>query len=362
MLSAPPIQPRVRPVLRRLPERKLAAMTLCIAAIAGDGKGIVTASDLRFDLGHTSGDGRPKFGRIHSRWAAMFAGADVSNAPTILENITEALQPFQEVRRADVERLFVEECRAALIRDIEAVVLSPFNRMTMKAFTESGVKRFTEQVYAQLFSEISGVKLQVEFIVFGFDKDLNPHIFRVHDRGVVVDRKVTGFAAIGSGDVAAEHYMMFHEYKTRLPLRTATYYVCAAKFFAERASLGEATHVVCLMNDGRLLTTDEKAIRTIWEGDGKPKIPDGVWDRLPAFTDIEGGVKPSDQVVRLEPVVPSSSVKVGDWISAALQSGNIGFNSGPVTPLVLDQSTKQAKKPTLKRPKRGRKGRPPSQE
>lgn len=47
-------------------------MTLCIAAIASHGKGIVAVSDLRFDFaGAASGDGQPKLGRLHSHWAAQ---------------------------------------------------------------------------------------------------------------------------------------------------------------------------------------------------------------------------------------------------------------------------------------------------
>jgi hypothetical protein len=168
--------------------------------------------------------------------------------------------------------------------------------------------------------------------VFGFDRNRAPHLFKVSERGVTEDRRSIGFVAIGSGGAAADHHMMFHEYKTSLPLRTAMYHVCAAKFFAERASLGEATHVVCLMNDGRLLTTDERVIREIWDTKGKPRIPDGAWDRLPEFTDIEGGVKPSDQVIRVHPNVMSS--KVGDWISAALKGVEAKGAVGNLTPSV----------------------------
>lgn len=158
--------------------------------------------------------------------------------------------------------------------------------------------------------------------------------------------------------------MFFHEYSTALPLRTTAYYVCAAKYFAERASLGERTYVVCLMKDGRLIGIDEKQIRKLWQRSGRSRVPRNVWDRLPAYYDLEGGVKPSDDVKIVMP--PGRITVVGDWISSAIRVGEIasqGFTSGPATPIVLAEASKQTtEKPTRPTPKRDRKGQPPSQE
>jgi len=132
------------------------------------------------------------------------------------------------------------------------------------------------------------------------------------------------------------------EYSTALPLRTTAYYACAAKYFAERASLGERTHVVCLMKDGRLIGIDEKQIRKLWQSSGRSRVPRNVWDRLPAYYDLDGKVKPSDDVKI--PIPPGQTTNVGDWISSAIRVGeiaSIGHTSGPATPLVLKQSVEK---------------------
>jgi hypothetical protein len=76
--------------------------------------------------------------------------------------------------------------------------------------------------------------------------------------------------------------------------RSGSYYACAAKFFAERANLGENTHVVCLMNDGRIIGIDVKKIRKLWQRGGRARIP--KWERLPPYYEIDGPIKGSDDM------------------------------------------------------------------
>jgi hypothetical protein len=309
-------------------------MTLCIAAVARE-KAIIAVSDMRFDLGYTSGDGMPKMGRLNKYWAAMFAGNDASNAPRILANLAETLHGSSNVSRHQIEKLFRDEYRAALIERIESVVLSPY-KLSVDEFTRTGVKRFTPEVFADIRAEMASVELGYEFLVFGFDEQRLPHIFRVHRGGLVQDCRLCGFWAIGSGDVAAVHHMMFQEYKTTLPLRTAAYYVCAAKFFAERASLGLSTHVVCLMRDGRLIGIDVKAIRKLWQLSGRARVPRDVWDRLPAFHDVEGGIKSGDDVnVAVHGV--EAKTKVGTLTAVV-------SDTQPPTPLAPSRSRTQKAK------------------
>lgn len=298
MLGAPPTRrsfaflPR-RPLRVPRPSDWGIGMSLCIAAIARN-KGIIAVSDMRFDLGYTSGDGLPKMGRLNRYWAAMFAGKNVSNAPRLLANIVQAVHGQEDVSRGQMEKLFRDEYRASLHEKIEAEILVPY-KLTVSEFGRTGVSRFTPEIFGNIVGEMARVDLDYEFLVFGFDEKRTPHIFRVYSRGQIDDCGAFGFWAIGSGDTAAVHHMFFHEYNTGLPLRTAAYHACAAKYFAERASLGKRTYVVCLMKDGRLIGIDEARIRKFWK-DNRPRIPEGVWDQLPPFVNVEGEVRPSDDV------------------------------------------------------------------
>lgn len=312
-------------------------MTLCIAAIARD-KGIIAVSDLRFDLGYTSGDGLPKLGQLNAYWGAMFAGQDAGNAPALLANISQALDGVSDASRKDVETLFRDEYRAALEQRIESLVLSPY-RLTVNEFVKTGAKRFTPDMFSRLCVDMASVDVPYEFLVFGFDEKRNPHLFRVHRGGQIEDCRAIGFWAIGSGDAAAVHHMFFHEFSTTLPLRTAAYYACAAKYFAERASLGQRqrTYVRCLMKDGRWIGIDEEKIRQVWEQSGRSRVPANIWDQLPAFHPLDGkGVVPEDVTIPVGTVTV-----VGDWISSALRlshDAEQGFTSGPSTPLALRKS------------------------
>lgn len=348
-------------------------MTLCIAAIARE-KGIIAVSDMRFDLGYTSGDGLPKMGRLNRFWGAMFAGSDVGNAPALLANISGALDGVLDATRKQVEKLFRDEYRAALEQRIESLVLSPY-KLTVNEFVRTGSKRFTSEVFARLCLDMAAVEVPYEFLVFGFDEKRTPHLFRVLKGGLIDDCRAIGFWAIGSGDAAAVHHMFFHEFSTALPLRTTAYYACAAKYFAERASLGERTHVACLMKDGRIIGIDEKQIRKLWQRSGRSRVPRNVWDRLPAFHDIEGKVKPSDDVKIPAVTVPRPDGTLsGDWITSAIRVGEssprhaaitaLGLTSGASTPLVLADAEKQGEVKKLVRhsSRRGRKGQPPSPE
>ena len=367
MLAAPLRHPVNHPIQRRHPRPSDwgIGMTLCIAAVARD-KAIIAVSDMRFDLGYTSGDGMRKVGELNNFWHAMFAGSDVGNAPALLANIADALEGATDASRKQVEKLFRDDYRAALDQRIESLVLSPY-KLTVNEFSKTGVRRFTPDVFAKLCLDMAAVEVPYEFLVFGFDEKRKPHIFRVHKGGLVEDYRSIGFWAIGSGDVAAVHHMLFHGYNSALPLRTAAYHACAAKYFAERANLGERTHVVCLMKDGRIIGIDEKAIRKLWQRSGRPRIPKNVWNRLPPFHDIEGRVRPSDDKPDLPrpsgtfvPVFkPGESIIVGDWITAAITGVEGTGAVGTLTPSVSETPPDPATPPVQKSPKRGRKARKP---
>jgi hypothetical protein len=319
-------------------------MTLCIAAFASDGRAIVTASDMRFDLGFTSGDGSPKLGRLNTFWSAMFAGDDIGNAPAVLSTIAGALAGVDDASRADVEKLFVDEYRAAQRQRVEALVLSPYG-LTLDEFTRTGHKRLSADAFARLFTEIANVVVPFEFLVFGFDAERKGHLFRVHKGGLAEDCRAIGFWAIGSGDAAAVHHMFFHEYSISVRKRTAAYHVCAAKYFAERANLGERTHVTCLMNDGQMLRVDEQQIRALWQSEGRSRIPDDVWSRLPTFVDAEG--KSSDDI-RISPPTGQTMI-AGEWISSAIRLSHLSTSgSGPDTPLALKTNAKKEEPPSQK--------------
>ncbi len=79
-------------------------MTLCIAAIAEDGKSIIGVADTRVALGYTSGESLIKASRVSPKWVAMFAGDDISRCEPIFESVKRGVWKKANVTRTDVER------------------------------------------------------------------------------------------------------------------------------------------------------------------------------------------------------------------------------------------------------------------
>jgi hypothetical protein len=160
--------------------------------------------------------------------------------------------------------------------------------MVINDFTRNGLKDLGPEAFAEIRQRIELVTIGCEFLVTGFDEQRRPHIFHVKERGIVDDHRRTGFWAIGSGEYAAISALVFHEYRTTLPVADAAYYVCMAKFMAERAELGEETDVGYLAPDGSVYSIDPAPIRQLWKDEGMPTIPAKLAERMPPFTLLPG--------------------------------------------------------------------------
>ena len=216
-------------------------MTLCVAAIAQHDDAICVLSDTRLSLGFTSGEFFNKATKVNQRWGVMLAGEVVCATP-VVESVRAVALNADHVTRALIEQAVVTAIHGELIKRIEASVLSPY-KLSIDEFTKTGLKGFGPEAFADLRQRIERVDLGCEFLVFGFDEASKPHIFRVNERGAVDDHSRTGFWAIGSGEYAALSALIFHDYDRNLDVREAVYYICMAKFMAERADLGQQTQV-----------------------------------------------------------------------------------------------------------------------
>lgn len=121
----------------------------------------------------------------------------------------------------------------------------------------------------ELQSKLQEYELSVEILVAGFDRKLNPpgKIFTMisADKGIPRRYDIPGFAAIGSGAIAAEYMMHYKDVSPKLPIRAAVYYTLEAKYFGEYAAgVGERTDMLVLLFDGNLIRVveinDEKTI------------------------------------------------------------------------------------------------------
>jgi hypothetical protein len=276
-------------------------MTLCIAAIADYGRAICILSDRRLSLGFTSGEFYAKAAKVNQRWGVMLAGNSVASAVPVIVDAKAILWDVTNPARKLVEQAFISVVHDHLVKRIEASILSPYN-LTLNEFVKTALKDMGPEAFADLRQQVERVDLGGEFLVFGFDERDHPHIFHIKERGVVEDYSRAGFWAIGSGDLAAISALVFHDYKVELGLAEAAYYVCMAKFMAERAELGRDTDVGYMKSDGSVYTIDAAEVRRIWEADGAPRIPANLASRMPPFSPLPSfQPKPTGPPIRKSP-------------------------------------------------------------
>jgi hypothetical protein len=242
-------------------------ITVCVATLCDDGKTIVLASDKMVGMGYVEAElDNTKMQAIHPQWYMMMAGNDIT--PLFeLGDLARAEMPLtREVSLADVMQVMQRNYQSIRIKRAEAEYLKPIG-WDFDRFNSQGSSSLPN--FLELQSKLQYHELSVEILVAGFDRNLNPtgKIFTMSssDRGVPRRHDIPGFAAIGSGSIAAAYMMHFKDVSPILPTRAAVYYTLEAKYFGEYASgVGPRTDMLVLHFDGNLVRiveiNDEKTI------------------------------------------------------------------------------------------------------
>jgi hypothetical protein len=216
-------------------------MTICIAAITNwrdrenRGRRIFMVSDRKMSHGFASNDNLPdKCLWLPENWMAMVAGNDVPLAIPIRDHVTYKMEG-QPNDLPTWMAAFEEAYQQQLSAHAEAKILGRW-QLSMKQFYESGRVKFGDDVFDQICAAIERIKLDVTFLVCGFDDEDAPHIFTVRNPGIAECHDMAGFWAIGSGDYAALTMLGFFGQSEIANLAHTIYHVYAAKFMAENAT------------------------------------------------------------------------------------------------------------------------------
>jgi proteasome subunit B (beta)-like protein len=232
-------------------------VTIGIAALCERHRSIVLASDRMISYGDDFGTIGPTTRDVHA-----------------------ALQGESRPSVDDVSRAMVTAFRQQLRVKIDAF-LSRFDQ-NLESFKQDALKVFGRTRRDRYWDEIERMKVDVEYLVAGFDPKGSPHLIEVQNPGVVIDCFPMAFTAIGSGGSRALSALSFHSFNATMSLERGIYHVCEAKFMAESAAgVGRSTSVVVMrMNDDRdevditeLSDAFIADIRKEWDRDGKPKVP-----------------------------------------------------------------------------------------
>ena len=162
-------------------------------------------------------------------------------------------------------------------------ILSRF-QMDMKEFKEEGTKRFTPEMYNSLCQEIRTVKLDCEFLIFGFDKRKQPRLFTITPPGVMALYDKPGFWAIGSGSFAALSVLFSLGQTVDNPFEETLFNVLMAKFMAETPGrVGEHTHIYAMQEGNKWFSYPmwlEPTIRKWWNDHAKPRRDEGILQQM----------------------------------------------------------------------------------
>jgi hypothetical protein len=254
-------------------------MTICLAAISSTGKEIIAASDSLMSWGGTvTGETSLKYNRLHRRWAVMIAGDDVLPTEPMIRHLTIDIGRYKVPTVQQVEDGIRRSWKFVKNQQATTQVLSAYD-LNLEKFIREGRDTFGDIGFADLRAAVDRAsELSCELLVYGFDESDMAVLFVVVHPGEPVNFTRLGFAAIGSGrDSAIASLMWNPSHKAYHDTTTVVYRVAAAKFMAESAlGVGRDTTISGLKPDGSaflLSNAQVKAIRTLWEGEGQPRIP-----------------------------------------------------------------------------------------
>jgi 20S proteasome alpha/beta subunit len=224
-------------------------MTICIAALAENGKKAVLATDRMITANFPiptefETDDVPKIYPLGNSALAMSAGNALSayeiieraKAHIYAQQITKTEQIVETVRRS-----FQDYRRGRVIEK----TLEP-RGLTLPSYYASQQK-LVLGVVQDIESQLTNFNLQVELIVAGCRDKEECHIYTITHPGVALSHDALGHVSIGSGAPHVMYYFIGSSYHKSLPVEEVKDLVLKAKKRSEVApGVGKQTEVIII--------------------------------------------------------------------------------------------------------------------
>jgi len=226
-------------------------MTICIAALADDGKSLILASDRKITYGfpintEIESDNK-KIEKITDKIFILSAG-DSFVGSQLVEEIKGEQQGATSVKNvAEAARKRYIELRT---KRMVQIYLEP-RGMSLDYYLQKQ-KDLNEQISIQIDSGMSRDQQSfiLSLIVGGID-DSGGHIYGIFHPGIMNVMDFSGFCAIGIGDVHAINSLIGNKYTSKSSLREVLYLVYDAKKRSEVApGVGKYTDIYTIKTDG----------------------------------------------------------------------------------------------------------------
>jgi hypothetical protein len=245
-------------------------MTVCIAAIYRNvydadliakeikdaGPAVLTASDRMLTVENLGIEYEPfayKWSHVAKRILVL-----VADNVTVHSELLQRCQP--EIRDKDGENEatvgFVADLYARRLREFKAqraeqYALSLYGLSTAEFIDKQN--SMAENIVVQIANQMQETEqgIRAEALVVGVDPDNTAHIYYMDSHGLTHCYDDVGFAAIGTGNIHANHQFMMHSYANTFGYYPALMLIYAAKKSAEIApSVGKATDMAQITRDG----------------------------------------------------------------------------------------------------------------
>ena len=258
-------------------------MTVCIAAITQE-ECIVSVSDTMF-AGLVSSVDRAtrKMEPFADDWLALMAADDITQCVPIIERTTEYFH--NRANTLQVARSCLKRAYQKHLSEMAADMVVGRFGLDMEGFLKSRSRRFTDKTSDLLIAQMREIKVDWQFLAFGFDSNKTPHLFTVEEPGTDSVYDKPGFCAIGSGKYAAEGLLYYLEQSPKCTLPHTLVNVLFAKYIAEKAGAGTNTYTFIKKagsSESHMDICIEPRIRKAWEDEGRPHIPKGLVEQIAA--------------------------------------------------------------------------------
>jgi len=244
-------------------------VTICVAALASNGRIIVCIADKALSFGDQiqwDADSSKITTLDNNKSQILMAG---SESP--INRVLRKLDPLTEEWSGDrniLMSLLEHKYKEAFAEEQEIDLLHPqmMNRAEYLAIIASGeVNRHVEQ----LADRIQNYKFDCALIICGFDRLATPYIILLEPPGKATDCTATGFAAIGTGAEKSISSLLFGDYARSHGVAHALYECMDAKLRSEIApGVGYEWEM--------RLVTSRKAVPLV--ADAKPLL-EKVWSK-----------------------------------------------------------------------------------
>jgi hypothetical protein len=211
-------------------------MTVCVAALAAKGRGLVCVADKALSFGdYIQWDSdSSKIITLNPSGSLVMVSGDEESTSRVIAHLYAVKDQIGGMPLADTVLLCEEQYAKAVDELVFAKIIRP-RQLTRDEYIEALTATGDNHIIRSIADDVAKFSLKCSFLVCGYDDRREPFILSLDSPGVATNMTGTGFHAIGSGSEIAISKLLFAEHKREHDIERTLYDVFDAKANAEMA-------------------------------------------------------------------------------------------------------------------------------